>query len=205
MADQQKLPTSQRRKLPSKPLNLAEAQARASINDDGRIILTDKDREEMNKETLNTFLEQGREPCQHCGRKFLADRLQVHLKSCGPGSYFAKKTQRKNAEGIVMDLAEQVDKKVRITFKTDKKGGGDEEKKTSTTLTGFTMRVREIPKGPVPKPTTTTELIVKPSPAANDSSSNNNNIAFTQKFCCECGGKFECGDKYCSGCGCKRS
>ena len=45
----------------------------------------------MNDAAYAAYMEQGREECQNCGRKFAPGRLEVHLKSCKEGGYFAKK------------------------------------------------------------------------------------------------------------------
>jgi len=53
-------------------------------------------REEMNAEVARHWNDEVLEPCPTCGRTFLPDRLQVHLRSCGPkGATFpcAKSTE----------------------------------------------------------------------------------------------------------------
>ena len=38
--------------------------------------------EEYNNDAFKNYNEKALEPCPNCGRTFLPDRLQVHLRSC---------------------------------------------------------------------------------------------------------------------------
>lgn len=51
-----------------------------------------KSREEFNDEQLSDFAE-SMARCRNCGRTFLADRLEVHLRSCGAGSSGARRSR----------------------------------------------------------------------------------------------------------------
>ncbi|KAI8909739.1 hypothetical protein EDD86DRAFT_144932 [Gorgonomyces haynaldii] len=69
--EQSKFPKSQRKPLPQKPVI------------DQSIPRTAKEEAEQYNELANqTFLDQARDECPNCARKFLPDRLLVHLKSC---------------------------------------------------------------------------------------------------------------------------
>lgn len=52
-----------------------------TVNWKGEGLSKEQQNDEQFKEFVNNL-----EPCPHCGRKFLADRLVVHLRSCKPGS-----------------------------------------------------------------------------------------------------------------------
>ena len=41
--------------------------------------------DEYNDEAFKNYNDNALEPCERCGRTFLPDRLDVHLKSCGGG------------------------------------------------------------------------------------------------------------------------
>ena len=49
--------------------------------------------DQLNAEAFKKFNEEALEPCQHCGRTFLPDRLVVHLRSCGKSRSKSVKTR----------------------------------------------------------------------------------------------------------------
>eukprot|EP00796_Vickermania_ingenoplastis_P012506 gene12506-8562_t len=53
----------------------------STVNWKGEGLSKDQQNDQQFKEFVNNL-----EPCPHCGRKFLAERLVVHLRSCKPGS-----------------------------------------------------------------------------------------------------------------------
>ncbi|KNC96082.1 uncharacterized protein SPPG_09541 [Spizellomyces punctatus DAOM BR117] len=81
------LPKEQRRPRPRPP------NAGGSGND--AVAVGGLSTQDYNDAAFATFMDQGREECPNCSRKFLRDRLEVHLRSCKPGGYFAKERQKK--------------------------------------------------------------------------------------------------------------
>jgi predicted RNA-binding Zn-ribbon protein involved in translation (DUF1610 family) len=45
-------------------------------------------------------LDQARRNCPNCGRGFAEDRLEVHLKSCTPNGFFAKKAKGRQEKSL---------------------------------------------------------------------------------------------------------
>ncbi|TPX57645.1 hypothetical protein PhCBS80983_g03677 [Powellomyces hirtus] len=82
------LPREQRRTRPKPP------QA-SSGNDGVGVGGKGMTAQEYNDAAFNTFMNEGREECPNCGRGFLRDRLEIHLRSCKPGGYFAKERQKR--------------------------------------------------------------------------------------------------------------
>lgn len=75
--NQAHLPKSQRLPLPKAPTI------------DPKSAKTDNDA------AFETYLEHSRKECPNCSRKFAIDRLDIHLKSCVPGGFFARKNQER--------------------------------------------------------------------------------------------------------------
>ena len=75
--DQAHLPKSQR--LPLPPLPTIDPASTKSGND----------------AAFATYLEHSRKECPNCSRKFAIDRLEIHLRSCSPGGFFARKNQER--------------------------------------------------------------------------------------------------------------
>jgi hypothetical protein len=69
-------PPRERRPVPTAP---------AGLFDKGMPVKT-KDIDKFNEAAFEGWKEEALMPCPNCGRKFLQDRLQVHLRSCRPGS-----------------------------------------------------------------------------------------------------------------------
>lgn len=160
VAAQKKLPTSQRRPLPTKPRVLAQAQD----SETGAIIkLNNSELEELHENSFQTFMEEGREACPHCGRKFLSDRLQIHLRSCKPDGYFAKHSTRPQTS----------DNSLRpVTAKEPQRGV-----KISTTDCTPDKKVNKSPRA------------AAPSPAASRDGSTFANSAGSRDVCSSNGGK----------------
>lgn len=66
-----------------------------TLNWKGEGLTKDQQNDEQFKEFVSNL-----EPCPNCGRKFLADRLVVHLRSCKPGSTSKPVTHRTPSPGI---------------------------------------------------------------------------------------------------------
>ncbi|ORY39315.1 hypothetical protein BCR33DRAFT_768674 [Rhizoclosmatium globosum] len=85
------LPKDQRRPRPTKPVPIQPSSAASAAQNA-------KDLEAYNAAARDAYLETARVECQNCGRKFEQGRLEIHLRSCKPGGFFAKKMeQRKEA------------------------------------------------------------------------------------------------------------
>lgn len=67
-----------RRPLPQPPKQFEEIKAKG-------MTLKQKDIDNLNEENFKHFNEESRVQCPFCPRKFLPDRLEVHLRSCGKG------------------------------------------------------------------------------------------------------------------------
>ena len=75
--DRQKLlPRNERRPLPTAPMKLS---AIAAMRIDSRDTAA---MEEFNRTMMGVFVEKGLVGCQHCGRRFLEEKLPVHQRSC---------------------------------------------------------------------------------------------------------------------------
>jgi ribosomal protein S27AE len=70
--EQQHLPKSKRLSLPSRP--------------------TGNTAQDYNDAAFASYMDQARAECPNCSRKFLADRLEIHLRSCTPDGFFARKS-----------------------------------------------------------------------------------------------------------------
>ncbi|KAJ3158153.1 hypothetical protein HDU86_003105 [Geranomyces michiganensis] len=81
------LPRDQRRARPKPPLGDAKIGGGAGMS-----------AQEYNDAAFQTFMKEGREECPNCGRGFLKDRLEIHLRSCRPGGHFAKEREKRLAK-----------------------------------------------------------------------------------------------------------
>lgn len=54
--------------------------------------------QEYNSNAMNDFNDKVLEPCPNCGRTFLPDRLQIHLRSCKKSAGLKNKIAALNAE-----------------------------------------------------------------------------------------------------------
>ncbi|KAL3901641.1 MAG: hypothetical protein SGCHY_000464 [Lobulomycetales sp.] len=88
---QQSLPKKLRRPVPTAP-----TMAKSDPNDERSIKgMTASQTLIYNIQAQQSFTEESRKECPNCSRKFLEDRLEVHLRSCTPGGYFAKKSENR--------------------------------------------------------------------------------------------------------------
>lgn len=76
--DEAQKPVRERRPVPKPPQNYDMIKAKGSS-------LKQKDMDAFNEEAFKQYSEESRVPCPFCARKFLPDRLEVHLRSCGKG------------------------------------------------------------------------------------------------------------------------
>ena len=75
--DRQKLlPRSERRPVPKAPLTLTAITAMKIDSSDTAAM------EEFNRTMMGVFVEKGLVGCQHCGRRFLVEKLPIHQRSC---------------------------------------------------------------------------------------------------------------------------
>ena len=75
--DRQKLlPRSERRPVPKAPLTLSTITSMRIDSKDTAAM------EEFNRTMMGVFVEKGLVGCQHCGRRFLEEKLPVHQRSC---------------------------------------------------------------------------------------------------------------------------
>ncbi|KAA6394828.1 MAG: putative Zinc finger protein 474 [Streblomastix strix] len=79
-AEQAKLPPGQRKPLPKPPQEFLGGGG--AIKGGGKIGQSQMDA--MNEAAYDSYID-NLSPCPNCGRKFAADRLPIHLKSCKPG------------------------------------------------------------------------------------------------------------------------
>ncbi|KAI8822025.1 uncharacterized protein EV422DRAFT_413905 [Fimicolochytrium jonesii] len=82
------LPRDQRRTRPKPP---------QLVGNDGTPVGGKMTAGEYNEAAFQTFMNEGREECPNCGRGFLRDRLEIHLRSCKPGGHFAKEREKRMA------------------------------------------------------------------------------------------------------------
>ena len=92
IAQQEKLPPNERKKLPERPQIFGQTNAAGGGSSRGGAVaentgqqqqLSDADLLELqNAAAMATFSTAVMEACPHCGRTFVADRLKIHLRSC---------------------------------------------------------------------------------------------------------------------------
>eukprot|EP00347_Sterkiella_histriomuscorum_P001028 403373615 len=92
--EQQQKPPKERRPCPEAPKNFDEI-----LTGSGNGGVSAQKLEEYNNDAYKNYNEKVLEPCPNCGRTFLPDRLQVHLRSCkGSGSDMKASNTRKPEE-----------------------------------------------------------------------------------------------------------
>lgn len=128
--------------------------------------LTNNDYEEFNKKANFDFKEKSMFECPNCGRKFLEDRLEVHLKSCKPGStskklegFSSPQTNKSNLNKNVVNnvdstklLEEKLNKQLGISDNKGKGsiGGGLNVGKSNPLSKSSNFNQTDMkPKGPV--------------------------------------------------------
>ncbi|KAI8829188.1 hypothetical protein BJ741DRAFT_623726 [Chytriomyces cf. hyalinus JEL632] len=79
------LPKDQRRPRPQKPQAISPSSTAKSP----------AELEAYNAAAQAAYLDTARAECQNCGRKFAQDRLEIHLRSCKPGGFFARKMEQR--------------------------------------------------------------------------------------------------------------
>ena len=62
---------------------------------------------EFNEAAVEKFNTDTLQPCPHCGRTFLPERLQVHLRSCGKGHFSDPKVRERGTDGGATDRSEK--------------------------------------------------------------------------------------------------
>ena len=171
--EQAKLPKDQRRPLPKEP------ETNAALT-----------REQYNEAAYKEFMDSGRQPCPNCRRGFVGKALEIHLRSCTPGGFFAKKADPR--KGPESDDDEQ-------------------EIKTSSSVRPKpqTQAQREKPRTQATKPPSSygSRTVMNPkSPVSTSEDDLNSPVSSSHsKFCVECGEKFSDTDKFCRECGTRRS
>jgi len=154
--------------------------------------LTAKQINDYNEACREQFLDQGREACPNCGRKFLPDRLPIHLRSCTPDGHFAREAQKRRerlaAQQEKQSAPAPVSKPAAVAPKVVK------PKPIANTDTVSPVKASPT-KAVAPAPTKSSN----PAPAKSSASTG------TAKFCHECGNKFGENDKFCSECGTARA
>ena len=115
--DRQKLlPRKERRPVPKAPSGLSElSQLRFDVNDaDGSI-------ERFNKQQMDAFTSKALVQCQHCGRRFLEEKLPVHQRSCTadkPAAAVGSHRLKQPTEGLKGGAAAEEEMKVSETEET---------------------------------------------------------------------------------------
>ena len=84
-------PKGQRRPVPQPPKDYEAIKAKGST-------MKQADMDALNEEAFQQFNEKSRVACPNCSRKFLPDRLEVHLRSCGK-SGSGKKEAKESGSG----------------------------------------------------------------------------------------------------------
>ena len=169
------LPKSKRLALPAKP------------SDDRPLTGSDT----YNEAAFASYLDHSRQECPHCGRKFATDRLEIHLRSCSPGGFFARQAANRQARAET-PVSKQVQSTYTKTHEANIKSLNSMNiaKKSSDSIKS------QLP--PLPK---------KPStPVKNDPVASKVAPKDVANYCVECGSSFSsAAEKFCSNCGTKRS
>ena len=88
--EESKKPKNDRRPLPQPPKDFDSIKIKGGS-------MKQSEMDALNEEAFNKFNEESRVPCSNCGRKFLPERLEVHLRSCKPkGAAAAAPTNNKS-------------------------------------------------------------------------------------------------------------
>ena len=125
-----------------------------------------KDWKQFNEAANEKFNDETLEPCPHCGRTFLPDRLQVHLRVCGKGHF--ENGIKPRAGG----------------------GGGETERAGDHLGAGARERMNAPPKSPKPNYSAPSEEQAKPKSSSRGSSSPGKGMPPALPFCHLCGRQF---------------
>jgi hypothetical protein len=138
-----------------------------------------------------------RAECEYCGRGFHPpERLQAHLKSCGPDSHFAKEARAKKAKsGIEPPTAKsQAQLMAPTAFKE--------------VVPKKNLEPLQPPRLPSIAPPTSKDVTPPPKAAVQSGVKAVPNVdakaGKPASFCGECGNKFDVAAKFCANCGVKR-
>ena len=82
-------PKRERKPVPKAPA--AFEQAIGGKGGSGKSGMSAKQMQQQNEAAFNAFNSNSLDACPHCGRTFLAERLEKHLLSCKPGNIMGKK------------------------------------------------------------------------------------------------------------------
>lgn len=113
--EQQNKPPHERRPCPSTPKALEEVMT--SGNKGGSYNM-DK-LAEYNANAMNDFNDKVLEPCPNCGRTFLPDRLQIHLRSCKQNSGMKNKIAALNAQNANQSTLPEINQKTQAAKRTE--------------------------------------------------------------------------------------
>ncbi|KAJ3039943.1 hypothetical protein HDV00_011609 [Rhizophlyctis rosea] len=209
------LPKEQRRPRPKKP-----TLGGADFGNDA-VKVGGGSAADYNDAARSAFMEEGREPCPNCGRKFLRDRLEVHLRSCKPGGFFAKHSPRKPADMAEADRPASPSRSIETLH-----SGKVQVTKPALPAPAARPKTSGAPVNPGVKATVSKPTIIAPTAKASvveivptvdvvpgkvvagktaaatpAAVSGGTNLA---KFCGECGHGFGTAEKFCPSCGVKR-
>ena len=87
-------PKRDRKPVPKAPATIEQAlngRKKKSSSRGGGKGMSAKEMQEQNEAAFNAFNSNSLDACPHCGRTFLAERLEKHLLSCKPGNIMGKK------------------------------------------------------------------------------------------------------------------
>lgn len=182
--EQEKFPASQRKNRPLPPSDWDKI-----VSGDSAAI---KEFKQQYNEAAEKIFDEQRSPCPHCGRKFYPiERLQIHLKSCGPDSFFAKKTAVKKTDDEGYDI--------KGSLSLEKIASSSKIKKASIPNESSSKA-----HAPVPSKSTGKNNIHEPRSAKVQITPKAQSPSKPANFCYECGFKFASSAKYCASCGVER-
>jgi hypothetical protein len=86
-------PKRERKPVPKAPAAIEQALNGKSSNNKrgGRSVMSATEMQAQNEAAFNAYNSNSLNACPHCGRTFLAERLEKHLLSCKPGNIMGKK------------------------------------------------------------------------------------------------------------------
>lgn len=208
----------ERRQPPSKPAILKIAQ---EASKDGTLKLTTHEIETMNVQAFDNYMEQGRVSCPNCSRGFLQGRLEVHLRSCQPGGFFARQRTAASrmgsrGSGGFSESGESIG-----IFKITSASSGKMASQKSGSVKDMFADLKVSPKASADRLTKLSKvpgLPMKPSTpmkpqsaAAKERPNTTSTVSyppssdFAMKFCTECGVKYGDSAKFCPFDGSKRT
>ena len=74
---------------------------------------------EYNANAMNDFNDKVLEPCPNCGRTFLPDRLQIHLRSCKQNAGLKNKVAALNAQNASSSSLPEISQKTQAAKRTE--------------------------------------------------------------------------------------